>query len=83
MSQHDTLTGMFDDLPWLFRMVILIVGGAIVGGVYRLVRWTETKTTSTLVVGLLATFSLIGNIIFWLVDLFTTATSGDIIYFAD
>ena len=83
MAKKDTLTGMYDELPWLLRLIILIIGGVIVGGIYRIVKWTETKNTATLVVGLLTTFTGIGNLIIWIVDLVTTITAGKITVFAD
>lgn len=83
MAKKDTLTGMYDELPWLLRLIILIIGGVIVGGIYRIVKWTETKNTATLVVGLLATFTGIGNVIIWVVDVLTTVLNGEITVFAD
>ena len=48
----------------------LILGG-IIGGIYRIVRFFETKNIVTLVVGLLCTFTGVGNFIAWIVDLVT------------
>ena len=82
-KNNETLTGMFDSLSPLVRILILIIGGVIVGGIYRIAKWFETKNTLTLVVGLLATFTGIGNIIIWWVDVITTIVNGKITVFAD
>ena len=83
MSKNSSLTKMFDGLSWLVRLVILIIGGVLVGGIYRIVKWSETKNTSTLIVGLLATFTGIGNVIIWVLDVATTVLQGKITVFAD
>ena len=80
---NNNLTSQYNALPLLLRIIIQIVGGAVVGGVYRIVRYTETKNLTTLVVGLLATFTGIGNFIAWVVDLITLVTNGNYTVFVD
>ena len=80
---NNNLTSQYNALPLLLRIIIQIVGGAVVGGVYRIVRYTETKNLTTLVVGLLATFTGIGNFIAWIVDLITLVTNGNYTVFVD
>ena len=38
----------YDNLPWIARLIIVIVFGAIVGGIYRIVKFLENKNTKTL-----------------------------------
>ena len=33
MAKNNSLTKSYDDIPWLLRVIIQIIGGAIVGGV--------------------------------------------------
>ena len=73
---NKNLTASYDALPFILRIIIQVIGGAVVGGIYRLVRFTETKNVITLVVGLLATFTGIGNAIAWVVDLVTLIING-------
>lgn len=75
MAQN-SLTRTYDELPLLLRVIIQIVGGVIVGGIYRIVRYFETKNIITLVVGLLVTFTGIGNLIAWIIDLVTLILHG-------
>ena len=60
----------------ILRIIIQIIGGVIVGGIYRIARYFETKNIVTLVVGLLTTFTGIGNFIAWVVDLVTLIANG-------
>ena len=77
------LTQSYDELPMLLRLIIVIIGGVLVGGIYRLVKWYEKRNTVTLVVGLLATFTGIGNLIIWIVDVVTTAMGRGISVLAE
>ena len=70
------ITAQYDELPFLLRLIIQLIGGAIVGGIYRIIRYTETKNLTTLIVGILATFTGIGNAIAWIVDLITLIFKG-------
>ena len=80
---NNSLTAQYNELPLLLRLIIQIVGGAVVGGIYRIIRYTETKNIATLVAGLLATFTGLGNLIAWIVDLVTLITNGGYTVLAD
>lgn len=73
----------YDGLPMIARFLIQLIAGAIVGGVYRIVKFFDTKNIVTLVVGLLLTFTGIGNLIGWIVDLITTLMGKGISVLAD
>ena len=77
------MTKAFDKLPWIARLLIVIFLGWIVGGIYRVIKYTETKKLSTLVVGLLGLFTGIGNAVLEVVDIITTVLGGGISFFAD
>jgi ribulose 1,5-bisphosphate synthetase/thiazole synthase len=55
---------------------------SIVGGIYRIIRYTETKNTTTLIVGILAVIPPI-SFIFWVIDLITEITNNKISVLAD
>ena len=76
MAKNNSLTKSYDDIPWLLRVIIQIIGGALVGGIYRIVRFFETRNLITLIAGLLATFTGVGNAIAWIVDLITLLIHG-------
>ena len=78
-----TLTSSYNSLPLIARIIIQVLGGAIVGGIYRILRFLETKNIVTLVVGLIATFTGVGNVIFWIVDLLTLLLHGKYTILAD
>ena len=80
---NKSLTASYNELPLILRIIIQIIGGAIVGGVYRILKFLETRNLATLIVGLLATFSGIGNVIAWVVDLITLIINGKYTVFAD
>ena len=83
MANRGTYTHYYDDLPKIAKIIIQILLGAVVGGVYRIVRFFETKNVVTLVVGLLVTFTGVGNFIAWVIDLVTMITKGEISVLAD
>lgn len=83
MANKGTYTHYYDDLPKIAKILIQIFAGAIVGGVYRIVRYFETKNIVTLVVGLIVTFTGVGNFIAWVIDLITMITKGEISVLAD
>ena len=83
MANKNSLTASYNELPLLLRIIIQVIGGVIVGGIYRIVRYFETKNIVTLVVGILCTFTGIGNLIAWIVDLVTLIISGKYTVFVD
>ncbi len=77
------LTKQYDALPLILRIIIQIIGGALVGGIYRIVRFFEKSNIVTLIVGLICTFTGIGNLIAWIVDLVTLIINGKYTVFVD
>ncbi len=70
MANKTCITKEYDKLPLWIRVLIQIFVGVVAGGVYRIVRFFETKNVTTLVVGLLVTFTFVGNVISWILDLY-------------
>ena len=81
--ENKSLTATYEELPQIAKIIIQIVLGGIIGGIYRILRFLETKNTVTLVVGILALVTGVGNFIFWVVDLITEITSNKISVLAD
>lgn len=82
MAKKKTLTGAYEALPKLAKILLQIFLGAIIGGVYRILRYLETKNIVTLVVGILALIPPI-DFVFWILDLVTEITSDRISILAD
>lgn len=78
---NNTLTATYEALPKIAKILIQIFLGAFVGGVYRILRYLETKNTVTLVAGILNFVGL--GFVFWIVDLVTEITSDRITVLAD
>ena len=78
-----SITASYDSLPLLLRIIIQIIGGSVVGGVYRIVKFVENHNFATLIVGILATFTGIGNAIAWVIDLITLIVYGKYTVYAD
>ena len=78
-----SLTKQYEALPKIAKILIQLFLGSIVGGVYRIVKYFETKNIITLVVGIVATFTGVGNFIFWVVDLVTEILHNKITVLAD
>ncbi|MBQ1230718.1 MAG: hypothetical protein II369_05420 [Clostridia bacterium] len=79
---NNSLTKTYEDLPKIVKIILQLILGAIVGGIYRIIRYTETKNTTTLVVGVLAIIPPI-SFIFWVLDLVTEITGNRISVLAD
>ena len=78
-----SLTKTYEELPQIAKILIQIFLGLFVGGIYRIVRYFETKNIVTLVVGLLFTCTGIGNAIAWVVDLVAEILHNRITVLAD
>lgn len=76
-----SLTKQYDNLPKIARILIQIFLGALVGGVYRILKYFETSNIVTLVVGILNFVGL--GLVFWVVDLVTTIINDKITVLAD
>ena len=77
------ITKMYDELPKIVKILIQAFLGYIVSGLYRVIRFTETKNLLTLIVGLVGLLTGFGNFIVWLVDLYTVITKDKITFLAD
>jgi hypothetical protein len=77
------MTKTYEDLPKIAKLLLQFFFGWLIGGVYRIVRYTETKNIVTLVVGLLVLFTGIGNGIAWVLDWITELLSNRITVLAD
>ena len=82
-KKSGSLTASYEALPRLLKIILQIILGAIVGGIYRIVRYFETGNVVTLVVGILVTFTGIGNLIAWICDLVTEILYNKITVLAD
>ncbi len=77
------MTAAYEALPKIVKILLQIFLGSLIGGIYRILRFLETKNIVTLVVGILVLVTGIGNFIAWIVDLVTEITSNKISVFAD
>lgn len=67
---NNSITKMYDDLHIVIKIILQIFLGALISGVYRIIKFVETKNIVTLVVGILCFLGL--GFIFWIIDLVTT-----------
>lgn len=81
MSNNSSITAMYNDLPKIAKILLQIFLGSLISGVYRILRYVETKNIVTLVVGILCFVGL--GFIFWIVDLVTMITNEKISVLAD
>lgn len=82
MASSKSFTAMYEELPKWAKIIIQVFAGAIVGGVYRILRYLETKNTVTLVAGIVALIPPI-DFVFWILDLITEITSNRITILAE
>ena len=79
----NNITAQFEALPKWAKIILLLpfLVGGLVSAIYRIIRYTETKNTTTLVVGIVSLFCL-GSILA-IVDIVTEITDNKIKFLAD
>ena len=77
------ITEMYEELPKIVKILLQIFLGGVIGGIYRILRFLETKNMVTLVVGILCLVTGVGNFVAWVVDLVTVVTKNRITVLAD
>lgn len=82
MASKNSLTAQFEQLPKIGKVLLIVFLGWIVGGIYRVVRYTETKNTTTLVAGLLGLIPPV-DFVLWVLDLVSEAMNDKITFLAD
>lgn len=80
---NNSITASYEALPKIAKIILQIFLGGLIGGIYRILRFLETKNVVTLVVGILVLVTGFGNLIAWIVDLITEITSNKITVLAD
>ena len=77
------MTATYEALPKIVKIILQLLLGSLIGGIYRIVRFVETKNLVTLVAGILVLVTGIGNLIAWIVDLVTELVHNKITVLAD
>ena len=80
---NNSFTASYEALPKIAKLLLQFFFGWAIGGVYRIIRYTETKNIVTLVVGLLVLFTGLGNGIAWVIDFVTELLNDKITVLAD
>ena len=77
---NTSITAAYENLPKIVKVLLQLFLGSVIGGIYRIIRFVETKNILTLVAGILNFVGL--GLIFWIVDLITEIFSNKISVFA-
>ena len=80
---NNRMTASYEALPKIAKILLQIFFGWLIGGVYRIIRFLETKNIVTLVVGIVGLVTGIGNFILWVCDLVTEILNDKITILAD
>lgn len=80
---ENKITEMFENLPLWAKILLLVVAGTLISPIYRILRYLETKNTTTLIVGILCLVTVCGNAILAIIDIITEVTKGRITVLAD
>lgn len=78
-----TITEQYEALPKIAKILLQVFLGGLISGLFRILRYFETKNIVTLVVGILCLVTGVGNLIAWVVDLITEITQNKISILAD
>ena len=74
-------TETYENLPKIAKILLQVFFGALISGVYRIIRYTETKNIVTLVAGILCFVGI--GFVFWVIDLVTEITNDRITVLAE
>ena len=80
---NTSITAQYEALPQIAKIILQIFFGGFIGGIYRILRYLETKNVVTLVVGIVCLVTGVGNFVAWIVDLITEITQNKISVLAD
>ena len=80
---ENKITEMFENLPLWAKILLLVFAGTLISPVYRILRYLETKNTTTLIVGIVCLVTVCGNAILAIVDIITEITKGRITVLAN
>ena len=80
---NKSLTATYEKLPKIAKLLLQFFFGWLIGGVYRIIRYTERQNIVTLVVGILGLVTGVGNAILWIVDFVTELLNNKITVLAD
>ena len=69
---------MFENLPKIAKVILLIFFGYIISPIYRILRYLETKNNLTLIVGIVCLVTGVGNVVLQVLDIITELTSDRI-----
>lgn len=83
MAKKGSITGAYEALPKIAKILLQIFFGYLIGGVYRIIRFFESGNVPTLVAGILALVTGVGNVIAWIADLVTEILFDRITVLAD
>ncbi len=83
MAKKGSITGAYEALPKIAKILLQIFFGYLIGGVYRIIRFFESGNVLTLVAGILALVTGVGNAIAWIADLVTEILFDRITVLAD
>ncbi len=78
---NNSFTASYEALPKIVKIILQLFLGSLISGVYRIVRYVETKNIVTLIVGILCFVGL--GFVFWIIDLITEITGNRISVLAD
>lgn len=77
----NNITAQFEALPKWAKLLIIFFANGLFSAIYRIIRFTETKNTTTLVVGIISFFCL--GIVFAIIDFITELTDNRVKVLAD
>ena len=78
---NETYTAKIESLPKIAKVLLFLFFGWILSSLYRVLRYTETKNTVTLVVGIIGFFFF--GLIYGIIDAVTEAIDDKVTILAD
>ena len=77
----NNITSQFEALPKWAKLLIIFFASGLFSAIYRIIRYTETKNTTTLVVGIVSFFCV--GFVIAIIDFVTEITDDKVKILAD
>lgn len=78
----DNIIKTFEELPKWAKALLIFFTGSIIPAVYRIIKYLDTKSTNTLLFGILALVPCAGTVIA-IIDIISELTDNRIKFMAD
>ena len=83
MAENQSIIAQFNALDKIVKVILLVFLGGLISPIYRILRYTETKNNTTLIIGILALVTGAFFGVLAIIDIVTVITDNKISVLVD